>query len=84
MISITGERAFQTVAAVKADNTTIVTYVSTSEMVTTSMAILKAAKVLTNWYDAAPYGYFMRSSASGYINRDFFCQICFSNMANSL
>ena len=72
VIGITGERAFQTVAAEKASNTTIVTYISTGGMVTKPMVILKAAKVHTDWRDAAPSGYFMRASASGYINADLF------------
>ena len=48
VIDITGEWAFQTVAAEKASNTTIVTYVSTGGMVTKPMVILKAAKVHTD------------------------------------
>ena len=72
MIGITSEQAFQTVTAEKASNTTIVTYVSTGGMVTKPMVILKTAKVHTDWHDAAPSGYFMRSSASGYINGDLF------------
>ena len=71
VIGITGEQASQTVAAEKAANTTIMTYVSPGRMVTKPM-ILKAAKVHTDWHDPAPSGYIMRVSASGYINRDLF------------
>ena len=72
VIGITSEWAFQTVAAEKVCNTTIVTYVSAGGMVTKPMVILKAAKVHTDWSDAVPSGYFMRTSASGYINGDLF------------
>ena len=72
VIGINGEQTFQTVAAEKVGNTTIVTYVSTGGMVTKPMVILKAAKVHTDWHDATPSGYFMRASASGYINGDLF------------
>ena len=72
VIGITGEQSFQTVAAEKASNTTIVTYISAGGMVTKPMVILKAAKVHTDWHDAAPSGYFMRASARGYINADLF------------
>ena len=70
VIGTTGERAFQTVAAEKAANTTIVIYISTGGMVTKPIVIPKAFKVHTDWCDAAPSGYFMRASANGYINGD--------------
>ena len=72
VIGITSDWAFQTVAAEKVANTTIVIYVSAGGMVTKPMVILKAATVHTDWCDAAPSGYFMRTSASGYINGDLF------------
>ena len=72
VIGITGFRAFQTVAAEKAANTTIVTYVSAGGMATRPMVILKASKVHSDWRDAAPSGYYMKASSSGYINGDLF------------
>ena len=72
VVGVTGHRAFQTVAAEKAANTTIVTYVSAGGLATKPMVILKAAKVHTDWREAAPSGYFMKSSASGYINGNLF------------
>ena len=69
---------FQRVAAEKVSNTTIVTYVSAGGLATKPMVILKAAKVHTDWIDAAPSGYLMKSSASGYINPS-----CASHISNT-
>ena len=72
VVGVTGERTFQTVAGEKPENTTVVSYVSAGGLVMPPMIIFKAAKVKQEWREAAPSGYLIRKSHSGYINTDLF------------
>ena len=72
VVGITGERCFQTVCNEKAENTTVVTYISAGGLAVPPMVIFKAGRVKPEWREAAPSGYSVRSSASGYINADLF------------
>ena len=70
VVGVTGERTFQTVSKDKGKNTTIVSYVSAGGggVAMPPFIIFKAAKVKTEWREAAPSGYYLRRSESGYIN----------------
>ena len=72
VVGITGERCFQTICNEKAENTTVVTYISAGGLAVPPMVIFKASKVKADWREAAPSGYFVQSSPSGYINADLF------------
>ena len=72
VIGITGERVFQTVADEKGTTTTMVTFVSAGGLHLPPMIIFKAGHVKDIWREAAPSGYFIRCSESGYINADLF------------
>ena len=74
VIGVTGERAFQTVCAEKSTNSTMLTYVSAGGIVMKPMIIFKCAKVKKEWREAAPSGYLLRKSASGYINTKLFLE----------
>ena len=72
-VGVTGERTFQTVSKDKGKNTTIVSYVRAgSGVAMPPFIIFKASKVKTKWGEAAPSGYYLRRSESGYINADLF------------
>ena len=72
IVGVTGERCFQTVSWEKPTNTTIVSYVSTGGMTMPLLVILKAAKIKPEWREAAPSGYMIKGSQTGYINIKFF------------
>ena len=72
VVGVTGERTFQTVSKDKGENTTIVSYVSAGGVAMPPFIIFKAAKVKTELREAAPSGYYLRKSESGYINADLF------------
>ena len=56
----------------KGENTTIVSYVSAGGVAMPPFIIFKAAKVKTEWREAAPSSYYLRRSESGYINANLF------------
>ena len=56
----------------KGKNTTIVSYVSAGGVAMPPFIIFKAAKVKAEWREAAPSGYYLRRSESGYKNVDLF------------
>ena len=72
VVGVTGERAFQTVSGEKPQNTTIVSYISAGGLAVPPMVIFKAAKIKPEWREAAPSGYMVRASYSGYINGKLF------------
>ena len=72
VIGVTGERSFQTVSGEKPANTTLVTYISAGGVAIPPMVIFKASHVKDEWREAAPSGYFVRCSESGYISADLF------------
>ena len=72
VIGVKGETAFQTVSGELSQNTTVLTYVSAGGLVVPPMIIFKGGKVKQEWREAAPTGYFIRSSSTGYINAKLF------------
>ena len=72
VVGVTGERAFQTVSGEKPQNTTIVSYISAGGLAVPPMVIFKAAKIKPEWREAAPSGYMIRASQTGYINGKLF------------
>ena len=74
VIGITGVPASQTVAGEKPQNTTVVTYASAGGLCMPPMIIFKAGKVDSSWREAAPSGYAIRSSKTGYINQQLFAE----------
>ena len=72
VIGVKGERSFQTVSGKKATNTTMLTFVSAGGLSLNPMLIFKASKIKTEWREAAPSGYMLRPSATGYINAKLF------------
>ena len=72
VVGVTGERPFQTVADEKAQNTTLLNYISTGGVAMKPMIIFKNAAIKKEWREAAPSGYFLRASSSGYINSKIF------------
>ena len=72
VLGITGERPFQTVADEKAQNTTLVNYISAGGVAMKPMIVFKNAAIKKEWREAAPSGYFIRPSSSGYINSKIF------------
>ena len=72
VIGVKGEHAFQTVARDKGETSTVVTYISAGGMVVPPMVIFKAARVKDKWREAAPSGYMLKATESGYINADVF------------
>ena len=72
VVGVTGRRTFQSVSKDKGKNTTIVSYVSAAGVAMPPFIIFKAAKVKTEWREAALSGYYLRRSESGYINADLF------------
>ena len=53
-------------------NTTMLTFVSAGGLSLNPMLIFKASKIKTEWREAAPSGYMLRPSATGYINAKLF------------
>ena len=72
VVGVTGERPFQTVADEKAQNTTLLNYISAGGVAMKPMIIFKNAAIKKEWREAAPSGYFLRASSSGYINSKIF------------
>lgn len=72
VIGVVGERAFQTVAEEKGTTTTIVNYISAGGLALPPMVIFKAGRVKDEWREAAPSGYLIRASDSGYITAELF------------
>ena len=68
VVGITGECTFQTVSGEKLQNSTIVSCVSAGGMAMPPLIIFKANKIKPEWREAAPTGYMIRGSATGYIN----------------
>ena len=66
VVGVMQERAFQTVARDKPENTTILSFISAGGV----CIVFKAAKFKTEWREAAPSGYHLRKSETGYINAD--------------
>ena len=64
--------SFQIVSGEKPTNTTVVSYISTGGMTMSPLVIFKAARIKTEWCKAAPTGYMIPGSASGYINAKLF------------
>ena len=64
----------QTVAGEKPQNTTVVTYASVLGLCMPTMVIFKAGKVDSSWREAAPSGYAIRCSKTGYINQQLFAE----------
>ena len=74
VIGVTGIPASQTVAGEKPQNTTVVTYASAGGLCMPPMIIFKAGKVDSSWREAAPSGYAIRCSKTGYINQQLFAE----------
>ena len=72
VVGVTGERAFQTVSGEKGETTTLLTYISAGGLCVPPMVIFKTSKVKREWREAAPSGYFIRGSPTGYINAKLF------------
>ena len=72
VIGVKGEQSFQTVSGEKATNTTMLTFVSAGGLSLNPMLIFKASKIKTEWREAAPSGYMLRPSATGYIHAKLF------------
>ena len=72
VIGVKGERAFQTVSSDKGQTSTVVTYISAGGMVVPPMVLFKAARVKDQWHEAAPSGYMVKATESGYINAGVF------------
>ena len=69
-----GEDASQTVAGEKPVNTTLLTYVSAGGLAMPPMVIFKGSKVDPDWREAAPSGYVIRASKTGYIQSKLFAE----------
>ena len=74
VIGISGEHVFQTVADEKGTTTTVVAFVSAGGLHVPPMIIFKAGKVKNIWREAAPSGYTLQRSDSGYINAELFAE----------
>ena len=72
VIGVKGEQSFQTVSGKKATNTTMLTFVSAGGLSLNPMLIFKASKIKTEWRGAAPSGYMLQPSVTGYINAKLF------------
>ena len=72
VIQITGEHVFQAVADEKGTTTTVMSFASAGGLHVPPMVIFKAGRVKDIWREAAPSGYTIKCSESGYINADLF------------
>ena len=72
VVGFTGELGFQTMSGEKPTNTTVVSYISAGGMTMPPLVIFKAARIKPEWHEAAPTGYRIQGSASGYINAKLF------------
>ena len=68
VVGITGECTFQTISGEKPQNTTIVSCISAGGLAMPPLVIFKANKIKPEWREAAPTGYMIQGSATGYIN----------------
>ena len=53
-------------------NTTLLNYISADGVAMKPMVIFKNAAIKKEWREAAPSGYLLRASSSGYINSEIF------------
>ena len=83
MIGIKGIPASQTVADEKPTNSTVVTFASAGGLYMPPMVIFKCVKLEGKWREAAPSGYALRHSKTGYINQDLFAE-CGENFVHFL
>ena len=74
VIGVVGEHAFQTVADEKGTTTTLASFISAGGLHVPPMIIFKAGRVKDVWREAAPSGYFVHCSESGFINVDLFAE----------
>ena len=74
VIGVVGEHAFQTVADEKRTTTTLASFISAGGLHVPPMIIFKAGRVKDAWWEAAPSGYFIHCSKSGFINADLFAE----------
>ena len=72
VIGVVKECAFQIVTDKKGTNTTLLTFVSAGGLHVPPMIIFKAGRVKDIWREAAPLGYHVQVSESGYINAALF------------
>ena len=72
VLGVTGEPCSQTVSGEKPINSTVLTFVSAGGLATPPMVIFKGGRVAPEWREAAPTGYTIRASDSGYINQNHF------------
>ena len=56
----------------KAQNTTLLNYISAGGVAMKPMVIFKNAAIKKEWREAAPSDYLLRASSSGYINSKIF------------
>ena len=73
VIGVVGEHALQTVADEKG-TTTLASFISAGGLHVPPMIIFKAGRVKDAWQEAAPSGYFIHCSKSGFINADLFAE----------
>ena len=83
VIGITGIPASQTVADEKPTNTTVVTFASAGGLYMPPMVIFKVGKIEGKWREAAPSGYALRASKTGYISQELFAE-CGENFVHFL
>ena len=74
VIGVVHEHAFQTVADEKGTTTTLASFISAGGPHVPPMVIFKAGRVKDAWREAAPSGYFIHCSESGFINADLFAE----------
>ena len=72
VIGVTGESCSQTVSGEKPANTTLLAFVSAGGLSVPPMVIFKGSKVEAEARDAAPSGYMVRHSKTGYIRSKLF------------
>ena len=75
VIRVKGEQCSQTVSGEKPVNTTLLTFVSAGGMAMPPMIIFKGSKVETEARDAAPSGWMIRHSKTGYIKTKLFVEM---------
>ena len=74
VIGIKAECAFQTVSDDKGQTSTVVTHIIAGGIVVPPMVLFKAARVKDQWRVAAPSGYIIKATESGYINAEVFAE----------
>ena len=74
VVGVTGEAASQTVAGEKPVNTMLLMYVSAGGLAMPPMVIFKGSKLDADWREAAPSGYVIRASKTGYIESKLFAE----------